>query len=402
MRAFEGLKVLDFCWVAIGPMTTRYLADHGAVVVRVESGHRVEPLRHGGPFRMDKPGVNLSGYYANYNANKYGITLNMGHPKAIDVVKRFVEWSDLVTENFTPGTMERWGLGYQDLKRVKSDIILFSASMLGRGGPQDRQPGFGGLLGSLAGLVHLCGWPDRPPVPPYGAYTDFFIPRFAVAAIAAALDYRRRTGLGQHLDMAQLEAALQFMAPAILDYTANGNEHTRAGNRSSFAAPHGVYPCCGEDRWCAISVSTDQQWETLCVLMGNPLWCQQERFRTPLGRKEYEDELEVRIGQWTVNHEAQEVMQMLQEAGVPAGVVNRCEDLFCDPQLTHREHYIFMDHQELGWHAFDGTEFRLPASPARYERPAPLLGEYNEYAFKELLGMSGQELAGLVEEGVIE
>ena len=402
IQAFEGLKVLDFCWVAIGPMATRYLADHGAIVVKVESQHRVETLRRGAPFKDNIVDVNRSGYFANYNTNKYGITLNMAHPRAIEVAKRFVAWADLVAENFTPGTMERWGLGYEDLKKNKPDVILFSASMLGRGGPQGRQPGFGPVLGSMAGLVNLTGWPDRSPVPPFAAYTDFFIPRFALAAIVAALDYRRRTGRGQHLDMSQLEAALQFVAPAILDYTVNDHEQARAGNRSPSAVPHNAYPCRGEDRWCAIAVSTDQQWEALCQAMDNPAWCQEERFATHLGRKEYEDELDQRIGQWTVDYEPRELMRLLQEVGVPAGEVNRCEDLFSDPQLTHRQHFVFLDHPEMGRYASDGTEFRLSASPARYQSPAPLLGEHTEYALKEFLGLGDQEISDLQAEGVLE
>ena len=402
MRAFEGLKVLDFTWVAIGPMATRYLADHGATVVKVESEHRVETLRRGHPLKDNTPGVNRSGYFANYNANKYSLTLNMTHPRAMEVARRLVAWADVVTENFTPGTIERWGLGYDDLKKIRPDIILFSASMLGRGGPQESQPGFGGVLASLAGLVELTGWPDRSPVTPYGAYTDFFIPRFAIAAIGAALDYRRRTGRGQHLDMSQLETALQFIAPALLDYTVNGVERTRQGNRSPYAAPHAIYPCTGEDRWCAVAVGSDQQWKAMCRVMGEPPWCLEERFATVLGRKENEKELDERIARWTADYGARELMRMLQEAGVPAGEVNRCEELFSDPQLTHRGHFVYMDHAELGRHSFDGVEFTMPASPARFERPAPLLGEHNEFVLRELLKMGDDEIAELVTEGVLE
>ena len=402
IRAFEGLKVLDFCWVGIGPLTTRYLADHGATVVRVESRGHIETLRVAGPYKDNIPGVERSGYFANYNANKYGITLNMSHPKAGGVAKRLVEWADVVTENFTPGTMERWGLGYGDLKKIKHDIIMFSASMFGRGGPHDRQPGFGNILSSFSGFVHLSGWPDRPPVPPYGAFTDFFLARLALTSIVAAIDYRHRTGRGQHVDLSQLEAALQFVAPNILDFTTNGHEQTRSGNRSPDEAPHGIYPCRGEDRWCAVAVSTKEQWEALCRVMGNPAWCREERFATHLGRKEHENDLDQLVGHWTANYVPEDLMSLLQEAGVPAGVVNRCEDLFADPQLTHRKQYIYMEHEELGLHSFDGTEFRLSASPARYDHPSPLLGEHNEYVFKEIIGMNDEELGVLVAEGVLE
>ena len=208
MRALEGLKVLDFFWVAVGPMTTGYLAEYGATVVRVESRRRPDPLRNSPPFRDSRQGPTRSGYYAAYNANKYALGLNMAHPKALDVVRRLVDWADVVTENFTPGTMARWGLGYGDLCRIKPDIIMLSTSMLGHGGPLSSQPGFGPVLSSLSGMTGVTGWPDRTPTNPYGAYTDFIVPRFTVPALLAALDHHRRTGQGQHLDISQLEGAL--------------------------------------------------------------------------------------------------------------------------------------------------------------------------------------------------
>ncbi|MBI4310953.1 MAG: CoA transferase [Chloroflexi bacterium] len=401
-NAFEGINVLDFCWVAIGPMTTRYLADHGATVVRVESRRRPDALRQIGPYAGGVQGVERSGYYANYNGNKLGITLNMALPKARDLVKRLVAWADIVTENFTPGTMEEWGLGYDVMRAINPRVILFSASMLGRGGPRERQPGFGPVLGSLAGFVNLTGWPDRSPVSPYGAYTDFFLPRFAIPAIVAALDYRKRTGRGQHLDMSQLEASVQFIAPAILDYTVNGHIMTRDGNRSPAFAPHGVYPCKGGDRWCAIVVETDAQWKALCKAMGSPAWCAEERFSTPLGRKACEQALDECIGAWTMTHEARDLMQLLQEVGVPAGEVERPEDLFSDPQLAHRGHFVYKVHSELGRHAFDATEFRLSETPALYETPVPLLGQHTEHVLKSFLGLSHQEIEALAKEGVLE
>ena len=220
-QALDGLKVLDFCWVVAGPMTTKYLAEHGATVVRVESGNRTDVLRNGGPFKGGQSGVNRSGYFANQNANKLGITIDLRHEKAGNLLLRLVRWADLVTENFTPGTMERLGLGYDNLVEVNPEIIMFSTSMLGRGGPFASQPGFGAVMASLSGLTYITGWPDRSPVNPYGAYTDFVAPRFGVAAILAALDYRRRTGKGMHLDLAQLETSLQLSAPLLLDWAMN-------------------------------------------------------------------------------------------------------------------------------------------------------------------------------------
>lgn len=401
-QAFAGVKVLDFCWVAIGPMTTRYLADHGATVVRVESKHRPGSLRRVGPYAEGEQGINRSGYYANYNSNKYSLSLNMVLPEARDLVKRFVSWADIITENFTPGTMEDWGLGYQDLRKINPSIIMFSASMLGRGGPRERQPGFGPVLGSLAGFVNLTGWADRSPVPPYGAYTDFFLPRFAIPSIVAALDYKYRTGNGQHLDMSQLEASMQFIIPSLLDYTVNNQIATRDGNRSLSAAPYSVYPCTGEDRWCAIAVETDQEWESLCQIMGSPPWCKEDRFATFLARKDNEEALNQHIAHWTSGFESRELMQLLQQAGVPSGEIQRPEDLFSDPQLNHREHFVFLDHPEMGKHSIDGTEFQLSSTPAEYKSSAPLLGQHTEYALKNFLNMSTAEIQELMSNGVLE
>ena len=251
--ALQGVKVLDFCWVAIGPMTTRYLSDFGATVVRVESIHRIDTLRTATPHKDGVPGINRSGYFANYNGGKYSMALNMGQPEARELAKDLARWADVVTENFTPGVMERWGLGYEDLKEVNPRIILFSASMQGRGGPYSNHPGFGPVLTALSSHTHLTGWPDRTPTSPYGAYTDFLLPHLTVSAIAAALDHRHRTGQGQHLDFSQLEGSLYFVAPPLMDYAANKPRSDSPRYGHDLYAPHNSYPCSGEDRWCAIS-----------------------------------------------------------------------------------------------------------------------------------------------------
>ena len=403
-KPLEGLKVLDFCWVAMGPMTTKYLAEYGATVVRVESAKRPETLRTAAPFKDGVSGINRSGYFANNNPNKYGITIDMRHPRARDLILGIVPWVDLVTENFTPGTMESWGLGYQELKSVNPGIIMLSASMLGRGGPLERQPGFGPVLASLAGMTHITGWPDRDPVNPYGAYTDFVVPRFAAAAILAALDYRRRTGEGTHLDISQLETSIHFSAPFLLDYAVNGREQDRMGNRDPDASPHGVYRCKGEDRWIAIACTTDAEWQALCRFMDptGQTRIHQERYSTLQGRKSDEDELDRIIGEWTRGWDARELMEALQGAGVPAGMVNDSRDLFEDVQLTHREHFKYLDHPEIGPYASERSEFNLSRTPGSLDRPAPLIGEHTEYVLKELFGLSDDEYRALKDDGVLE
>ena len=402
MRPLEGLKVLDFCWVAVGPMTTSYLAEYGAAVVRVESKLRPEVLRSAPPFGGGVRGPNRSAYYANYNANKFGFGLNMAHPQGVEIVKRFVAWADLVTENFTPGTLEKWGLGYYDLCAVKPDIILFSTSMLGRGGPNSRQPGFGPVLSSLSGMTGLTGWPDRAPTNPYGAYTDFIVPRFAIPTIIAALDYRRRTGRGQHIDVSQLEASLHFLAPPVVEWAMMGREAERCGNRHSSAAPHGAYPCQGDDRWCTIACLSEAHWQALCGVMGQPAWSQEARFSTQLARKAHEEALDALIAEWTRNRDAQELMRTLQAAGVPAGVVQTNRDVIEDPQLAHRGHFVYLDHPEVGRHPVQRSEFHLTAAAPEHRSPAPLLGQHTAQVCRDILGMSDAEIAALMQEGVLE
>ncbi len=401
-QALEGLKVLDFCWIASGPMTTKYLSEYGATVVRVESTKRPESLRLAAPFKDGVSGINRSGYFANYNANKYGITIDMGHPRARDLILQIVSWADLVTDSFTPGMMERWGLGYADLKEVNPRIVMFSTSMLGRGGTMDSQPGFGAVLSSLAGFTNITGWPDRGPVNPYGAYTDFIAPKFAIAAILAALDYQRRTGRGLHLDMSQLESALHFTAPVLLDYVVNNREPELMGNRHPSVAPHGVYPCLGDDRWIAIACFNDEEWQSLCRAMGPPSADQldRERFATQPDRKSNEDDLDRIIAQWTGNWESAQLMTTLQSFGVPAGKVNDCRDLFEDPQLKHRGHFQYLDHPEMGRYASDTSEWDLSRTPGILHRAAPMIGQDTEYVLREFIGLTEEEYQSLLQEGL--
>ena len=402
-KPLDGLKVLDFCWVAVGPQTTKYLAEYGATVVRVESSKRPETLRRAAPFAGGIQGVNRSGYFANYNANKYGITLDMRHSRAKDLVLRIASWADLVTENFTPGTMEDWGLGYAQLKEVNPKIVLFSTSMLGRGGPMEKQPGFGPVLSSLAGLTHITGWPDRDPVNPYGAYTDFIGPKFAVTSILAGLDHARRTGEGIHLDMSQLETSLHFTAPLMLDQAVNGRGQARRGNRDHDGAPHGVYPCLGEERWIAIGCFSEREWQELAGVIKRlgEGWAQEDRFATFEARKKNEDDLDQLMAGWTSGWDSLELMHTLQAAGVGAGVVNDTRDLFSDAQLKHRGHFVFLEHPEMGVYATERSEMELSLTPGSLERPAPLLGQHTHEVLTQIIGLSEEEYRSLEEDGAL-
>ncbi|MBI4336787.1 MAG: CoA transferase [Chloroflexi bacterium] len=400
-QALEGLKVADFTWVGVGPVTMKYLADHGATVLRIESAVRPDNLRLAPPFKDGVSGLNRSGFFADYNSSKYGISLNLDHPRSREVAQRIIAWADVMAESFTPGVMARWGLDYASVCRWKPEVIYLSTCQLGQTGPWAGQPGYGLQLAAFSGFYYLTSWPDRGPAGPYGAYTDFVSPMFAAAAVLAALDHRRRTGQGAYLDLSQLEAGLQFLAPLLMDELNNGVEARPAGNRDPQACPHGAFPCCGNDRWAAIACFTDAQWEALCRAMGSPAWSSSPEFATLTGRKAHEDALEERIAAWTKEQDAYELMAHLQREGVPGGVVQSCEDLFNDPQLAHRGHFVRLQHTEIGLHSYSGIPFQLSETPGRLSKAAPCLGEDNDYVYKTVLGFSEAEYAELKAAGVL-
>ncbi len=392
-QVFEDVKIADFGWVMVLPATIKYLADHGAQVVRIESSQRVDPCRTSGPFKDDIPGLNRTPHFAVMNNNKYGITLNLKNAGGIEIARRIVAWADIVAEGFTPGTMSRLGLGYEQLKQIKPDIIMLSTCNLGQTGPYASQPGYGVQLAGYAGFSHLTGWPDREPSVPYGAYTDMTTPPMGAIALIAVLDYRRRTGKGQHIDLSQYEVGLQYLAPVLLDYSVNGRITERAGNQCSYAAPHGAYPCLGEDRWCAIAVFDDEEWYRLCQAMGNPDWSRDPGLATLQGRKENEQHLDSLISSWTGNYTAEEIMGKLQSVGVAAGVVHTCEDLYNDPQLKFRQHFQELEHPEIGKHYYESPSFKLSRTPSKLSMPGPSLGQHNEFVCTQILGMSDPEFA---------
>jgi benzylsuccinate CoA-transferase BbsF subunit len=256
---------------------------------------------------------------------------------------------------------------------------------------------------SLCGFTNITGWPDREPTVPFGALTDFLTFPHMVTALIAALIHRKKTGKGQYIELSQLECSAQFLAPPIMDYMINGRILARMGNRSVYAAPHGVYHCQGEgEKWCAIAVCTDEEWRNFCDAIGNPEWTKDSRFATFMGRKENEGELDKFVEEWTVNYTPQEVMRRMQEAGVPAGVVESGEDLVADPQLNHRGTHIILEHPEIGPHTYHPPPYRFSKTPHKLTMPAPCLGQHNEYVLKEILGMSDDEVADLLIAGALE
>jgi benzylsuccinate CoA-transferase BbsF subunit len=398
-QVLEGLKVLDFSWVQVVPITTRYLADYGAEVLKIESTVMPDFGRVTSPFKDGIPGFNRNVLLGWGNGSKKSMCLNLNHPRGLDIAKRLVLWADVVTESFAPGTMGKWGLTYEDIKRIKPDIIMLSSTVFGQTGPYRIHPGFGWNINALAGFTEFTGWPDREAVGPNFAYPDLIAPWFNIVAILAALDYKRRTGQGQYIDQSQFEASLLFLSDAILDFGVNGRQQTRAGNFSPYAAPHGVYRCKGEERWCAIAVSTDDEWEAFRSVIGNPPWTGNASFSTMLGRIQNSQQLDKLVEDWTINHLAEEVMDMMQAAGVPAGVVQNAEDICSDPALESRGHFVLVDHPVIGPFPQPNWPARLSKSAPSLQR-APLMGEHTEYVCTKILGMSDDEFVELMNAGV--
>src|SRR2546428_5315807 len=347
------LKVLDFSWAGVGPITAKYLADHGATVVRVESHARYDVVRLGPPWHDGKPGIERSQFYASYNTSKLGIALDLSKPEARAIARRLAAWADVVVESYTPRVMRAFGLAYEDLRAVNPHLVMLSTCLQGQTGPYAEFPGFGQLAAALSGFYEIAGWADRAPAPPYGAYTDYVVPRLAATALLAAVDHQRRTGKGQHLDVSQVEAALHFLAPALLDHELTGRVATRTGNRSDQAAPHGAYPCAGDDRWIALSVRGEAEWRALCTVLAQPAWPADARFSTPAARVAHTEALDALVAAATSSLDASELVGRLQAAGIAAGVVGSALDLHADPVLA-------------GWGFFQwlGPPARPPAAPA--------------------------------------
>ena len=399
---FKGIKVLDFTSGAVGPLTVKYLADHGADVVHVESRSRPDVTRTAGPFKDGLTDLDHSAWQPNYHTSKYGITLNMDLARTKEIAWKLIDWCDVLAEGFTPGVMKKWGMDYESVRKGKPDIIYFSTCQQGQAGPHAGFRGYGNHAVAVAGMCHMMGWPDREPSYIWGAYTDYISPRFGVTTLIAALDYRRRTGKGQYIDLSQFEAGITFLAPVVMDYFVNGRVQTRNGNRAPNAAPHGAYSCEGNDRWIAVAVTGDEEWKAFCRVIGEPDWTKDPKFQTLTGRKKNEDALDEHVEEWTRSRSADEVMKMMQDEGVPAAVVQNAEDLAKDPQMKHREHFKVLKHEVIGPHRYDNVPFKLSKSPQGPRWAGPIFGQHIEKVCTEFLGMSLDEISDCMAEGVFE
>lgn len=402
-KVLTGINVADFSWILTGPLVGRYLADWGATVVKIESKVRPDEVRNTAPFKDGIPGLNRSATFANWNSGKYSIAINMKDAQGVTFAKRLISWADIVLESFRPGVLKRIGLDYDEMRSIRGDIIVVSHTTQGQSGPFALQPLIAHFVHALAGITHLTGWPDRPEAGLRIAYGDQVQASLSFLLILASLDYRKRTGRGQHIDISQLESLIQVMAPTFLDYSANARVRGREANRSYFAAPHGIYRCKGEDSRCAIAVFSDKEWKAFCQVLGKPNWISDPRFATLLARKKHEDELDRLINKWTVNLTAEEVMSAMQQSLISAGCVRNAQDIVeNDPQLLHRNHLFTLFNPEVGQYVSEAPGFRLSEVPLKMERPSPSIGEHNYYVCTQLLNLSDEDFAHLVADGVLE
>ncbi|MCP4753545.1 MAG: CoA transferase [Proteobacteria bacterium] len=401
----EGITIASFGWVWAAPHMGRLLADMGARVIKIESQVKMDTIRGLPPFPTSEDGEailtpNSSAYYSWLNRNKLGVTLNLTTPKGVELAKEIIKISDGMMENYSVGIMAEFGLDYESVKAVKSDIIYVSLSPLGMSGPIKHYMMYGRPQVYMSGLGHISGRPDGPPSSPL-SWGDPVAGNGGAFALLSALYYKRKTGKGQFIEMSQLEGMIGLIPEAIMDYTMNGEVQTRQENRHEFKAPHNAYKCKGDLEWVTIGVANDDEWKALCQAMGNPEWADDPKFSDAKSRWNHQEELDGHLEAWTRNHNPYEVTERLQKAGVAAFPVLSNRGLVEDPHLNQRDFFEEWDHPEIGRKKYDGVLWKMSKTPGKIRKPAPMVGQHNDHVFGELLGLPQSEIDRLVEEKVI-
>jgi crotonobetainyl-CoA:carnitine CoA-transferase CaiB-like acyl-CoA transferase len=404
----SGIRVLDLTMAWAGPYATRLLGDMGAEVIKIESQGSWDVMRSLHLLGRDaERGYNKAGIFNHLNRDKLGCALDLSHPRGRELFLRLVARSDAVIESYRADVMDGLGLSYDVLRQAKQDIILVSMPGHGRDGPEAGHIAYGTHVEQLAGLVSLTGYPDRGPHKSGVSYGDPVAGIAAAAALCAALLYRRRTGKGRRVEVAQRESMASVIGEFFVGFSMNGRQPPPLGNRHRSMAPHGCYACLpagrpgpGEDRWLAIAVRSDAEFAALCRVMGRPELAADPRFADVVSRYHHQDELDEAISAWTKEWSPQDAAQVLQDAGVAASPVNSVADLMDDPHLRERGFFERTAHAEAGVWEMDGVPWRLSLTPAHVRLSAPCFAEHNDYVFQHLLGLSQKEVAELERQGV--
>src|SRR5437660_11518430 len=390
-----GVRVADFTWVWAGPFCTLQLAHLGAEVIRVETPTRPCVTRLLPPFADFEPGPNRSGYFNQYNQGKKSIALDLKRPEAIEAAQRLCAASDVVVENFAAGVMERMGLGWEVLRRLRADLIMIALSGYGATGPDSDKVSYGPAQVPLSGMSSVTGYRGFPPMHvglPYGDPTGGL---HGAVAVLAALLHRARSGEGQYIDLSQWESSMTVLPEAIISWTMNGVAPPRDGNRDADMAPHGVFRAAGDDRWVAIAIEDDAAWARFAHCLGQPELVADARFATLVARKRHEDELEELVAAWTRTRSPEETTALLQDAGIAAFTAATNRDVAEDPHLDARGFFVELPHPEVGVRRHIGVPWRMSASDCRVRRAAPCLGADTERVLAEVCGYTDAEIAAL-------
>jgi len=396
----EGVRIADFGQIIAVPYTAQMLAWLGAEVILIETQERLT-TRIWPPFAENEPGVNRSGGFNMVNSSKLSCTLNLRDPEGVALAKQIISVSDVVVENYSSGTMERMGLGYEDVKSLRPDVIYLSLGAFGRTGPMKDLVGFHSVINLFSGLASVTGHKGSHPRIMGGLFPDAFSGCYCILSLLEAIYHRTNTGEGQHIEVAMTEALGTLMPEAVMEYTLDGTEPERVGNRHKDKAPHNVFRCQGEENWVAISVEGNAQFQALAQVAGNPGWASDKRFNSSETRLLHQDDLEHLIQEWTSGLEVQEVVERLQRAGVPSGPVLDSAQVLADPHMVERGFVQSPNHSEAGPRPLGAFSWSVDGSQPGVARGAPLLGEHNQKVLQELLQVSDDEYARLMDSGVI-
>jgi benzylsuccinate CoA-transferase BbsF subunit len=397
----DGIRVADFCWAWAGPYGALQLAHLGAEVIRIETSTRLCPSRLIPPWADNERGINRAGYFNQYNQGKRSLTLDLKKPEAINIAQKLVAKSDVVIENFAAGVMDKMGLGYEELCKIKADIIMASLSGYGAVGPEKGYVSYGPPQVALSGMSSLTGYQGGGPQQAGFSYGDPNGGVHGTFAILCALLHRAKTGQGQYIDLSQREACAMLLPEGLIEYAMNGTQPPRTGNRDPYMTPHNVFRCQGEDRWVSIAVGNDEEWQRLCTAMDQPDLAMDSRFATLAARKENEDSLEQLITAWTQERSAEAATHCLQQAGVAAYPALDGRDILANPQVEARGFFVELEHPEVGKRRHLGIPWKMSRTPCEVRRPAPTLGQDNEYVLGNILGLSQEAISSLQEREVL-
>ncbi len=399
-RPLDGVRVMDFTWAIAGSLGTRLLADLGAEVIKIESESRIDPIRYRGVQPPDHFSINTNGTFNDCAGGKKSVTLNLKTEEGIEAVRRLAEQADVVTSNYTPYRLDRWGIGYDDLRKIKDDIIVCNVAVMGIEGPRAEWRSYGNGIIAMCGLAHRSGFPGRAPIGLGTLHSDFTVPYYLSMSVMAALDERERTGNGRYLEIAQYETAVQLLDTELIEALNGAGERPRMGNRSPFMSPHGVFPAIGDDRWVAIACRDDADWRNLCRVIGRADLASRDDLSTVAGRKASEDELEAILSGWTQSQDEWTSYRLLINAGVPASPVERLEDFFVGQDPAMNDHFNPAESPE-------GCTFQIQQEPILWDGHrlpavrAPIWGEHNDDILRNLLGYSEEDMIQLAASGAI-